>query len=574
MTATDDRMAGLRARAPLLSAVVCTYDRAGLLRRMLESLCAQTLGQEDFEIVVVDDGSTDDTGQVVESFRARLPIRYSRQRNAGLASARNHGLFLARGQLLLFLDDDDVADPGLLEAHVAAHRRYPAPEVGVLGYTRLDAPLAADPLMHFVTEVGCFLFSYPGLKGGDVLDFSYFWGGRSSCKRAFLLDHGAFNPVFRFGCEDIELGYRLSKHGFKVVYEPAAISTMVRGFSFDGFCNRLVRQGRSNQVFSRLHDDPVVAAWAEVGGAQEAWCRIEPVHELVLRSGRELDRIVRQRKEVGIGVGACDLELLHRGYYAAFRASKLKGIVEKAAEPPTAEAGAPSPGPVPGALPPAAPAVFSSPGLESLLRDVPSIHGGGAITYGLGEETLRFLDARVQRGSRTLETGAGMSTLLFAYKGADHVCITPSADEAERLRAYCRARGVSLDGTRFIVEFSQAALPKLEIAELDLALIDGGHGFPVPFVDWFFMAPRLRIGGLLVVDDTQLWTGGVLRDFLMAEPEWRLETRFPRGAAFRKIADRIAKEWNEQPYVLARSESPGRSSPEGLAAGGLGQGAR
>ncbi len=319
-------------RSPFLSAVIATYDRAELLRGTLESLCHQTLALDTFEVVLVDDGSKDATREIARSFGARLPLRYAYQRNAGLAAARNLGLFMARGEVLLFLDDDDVAGPGLLEAHVEAHRRRPEPEIGILGYTGLDPELAFDPLMHFVTQVGCFLFAYPAVEEGKLLDFTHFWGGRSSCKRSLLVDHGIFNPVFRFGCEDIELAYRLSKHGFKVMYEPRAISTMVRGLSFDDFCRRTVRQGRSNFVFSRLHPDEIVQRWTETPGAGEAWRRLGPVYDLLLGSGRELDRVARARLDEGLGLDARDAELLYRAYWAAFQASRVKGIVEKAAE--------------------------------------------------------------------------------------------------------------------------------------------------------------------------------------------------------------------------------------------------
>jgi glycosyltransferase involved in cell wall biosynthesis len=320
------------SRSPFLSAVVCTHERAELLRRMLESLCHQTLALDAFEVVLVDDGSSDATREVALSFRSRLPLRYVYQRNAGLAAARNLGLFVARGEVLLFLDDDDLAEPGLLEAHVGAHRRRPEPEVAVLGYTRLAPELSADPLMHFVTQVGCLLFAYPAIEEGKDLDFTYFWGGRSSCKRSMLLDHGVFNPVFRFGCEDIELAFRLSKHGFRVVYEPGAISTMVRRMSFEDFCRRMERQGRSNFVFSRLHPDEVVQRWTEVPGAGDAWRRLGPVYEVVRRSARELDRIARMRLEEGLGLHGTDAELLYRAYWAAFQASRVMGIVEKASE--------------------------------------------------------------------------------------------------------------------------------------------------------------------------------------------------------------------------------------------------
>ncbi len=318
--------------SPLLSAVICTHDRAELLRLTLESLCHQTVAGDAFEVVIVDDGSTDGTREVVRAFESRLPLRYSYQRNAGLASARNHGVFLARGVITLFLDDGDVADPMLLEEHVETHRRFPERRFAVLGYTRLDASIAADPLMHFVTEVGCFLFSYPHIKAGELLDFSYFRGGRSSCKRSFLLDHGVFNALLRFGCEDIELAYRLSRHGFEVVCNPRAVSTIVRKLTVDDLCRRLYGEGQSNLVFSQLHEDPALRQWAGIAAAGETWRDVAAAYDTILRSARELDRIVRMRQEQRLPVDSLDLSLLHRSYWAAFRASRAKGIVDKAKE--------------------------------------------------------------------------------------------------------------------------------------------------------------------------------------------------------------------------------------------------
>lgn len=147
------------SRNPVLSAVVCTHNRADLLRQTLESLSRQTLDHDSFEVVLIDDGSSDETREVARAFESKLPLRYSHQRNAGLASARNHGLFLACGDILLFLDDD-VAHPNLLETHCDSHRRFSQPHYGVLGFTEIDPAIASDPLMHFVTQIGCFLFSF------------------------------------------------------------------------------------------------------------------------------------------------------------------------------------------------------------------------------------------------------------------------------------------------------------------------------------------------------------------------------------------------------------------------------
>jgi glycosyltransferase involved in cell wall biosynthesis len=317
------------AAVPLLSVVICTYNRAPLLAQVLESLCEQTLSTERFEVIIINDGSADDTGAVADSYAKKLPLRYFYQRNAGLASAKNHGLFASRGDLVFFMDDDDIASETLLEEHVKTHLKFPAQHYAVLGYTALDPEISQNPLMYFVTEVGCFLFSYPSLKHGDILDYSYFWGGRSSCKRSFLLEHGVFNPVFRFGAEDLELGYRLSKHGLRVIYNKNAVSIMVRKISFDAFCHRLERQGSSNYVMSRLHPEPEIQRWAEIANLDKNWATINGHYDAIVGSARHLDSIANLKLASGFDLDDETRYLTYRGYWAAFKACKLKGIVKK-----------------------------------------------------------------------------------------------------------------------------------------------------------------------------------------------------------------------------------------------------
>jgi glycosyltransferase involved in cell wall biosynthesis len=313
----------------MLSVVICTFNRAPLLAKVLDSLCRQTLPLHDFEVVIINDGSVDNTEFVASSYASRLPLRYSYQRNAGLASAKNHGLFASRGDIVLFLDDDDIAEANLLEEHVKTHKAFPAEQYAVLGYTGLGEGVSADPLMHFVTEVGSFLFSYPTLRHGDILDYTYFWGGRSSCKRSLLLEFGIFDPIFRFGCEDIELGYRLSRQGLRVVYNKNAVSYTVRKIGFDAFCSRLERQGASNYVFSQLHPESEVQQLTGVADSEQSWARIGPHHEAIKKSARHLDSMAHLKLAKGLGLDEDMQTLLHRSYWAAFKASLMKGTIEK-----------------------------------------------------------------------------------------------------------------------------------------------------------------------------------------------------------------------------------------------------
>jgi hypothetical protein len=112
------------------------------------------------------------------------------------------------------------------------------------------------------------------------------------------------------------------------VYDRNAESTMIRNINFDEFCSRLIRQGRSNYAFSRLHPSPEIERWAFVNEAEAVWEKLEPVYEPVVRSARELDHLANLKKKLDFGVDDLTQRLLHRGYYAAFRACIFKGISE------------------------------------------------------------------------------------------------------------------------------------------------------------------------------------------------------------------------------------------------------
>src|SRR5579864_9483261 len=94
------------SRTPLISVVIPSLNRAPLLRASLESLSRQTLGPERYEIIVVDDGSTDETANVCRQFAARAPLRYFYIKNSGISAAKNLGIFAASAPILLFFDDD------------------------------------------------------------------------------------------------------------------------------------------------------------------------------------------------------------------------------------------------------------------------------------------------------------------------------------------------------------------------------------------------------------------------------------------------------------------------------------
>jgi predicted O-methyltransferase YrrM len=195
---------------------------------------------------------------------------------------------------------------------------------------------------------------------------------------------------------------------------------------------------------------------------------------------------------------------------------------------------------------------------DKLYAAPPQVHddGTGRVhgDWALSRESLGFIERVTRPGDRTLETGTGLSTALFALLGAEHTAITPDEAEVRRLVAYCARYSIPTNAVRFEIGCSQDVLPALAPRELDLVLIDGSHAFPVPFIDWYYCSGHLREGGLMLIDDVQLWTGQVLKDYLATDLGWRHECSPDRAAVFRKVRpfDRDVS-WVHQPFMTARS---------------------
>jgi predicted O-methyltransferase YrrM len=188
-----------------------------------------------------------------------------------------------------------------------------------------------------------------------------------------------------------------------------------------------------------------------------------------------------------------------------------------------------------------------APALNSILNDSPAC-------YGIDPEVARFLYDSVSDQNKTLETGSGISTLVFALKGTDHIAITPNAAEAAAIEKYAGINHVPLDRVKFVIEPSDRYLPGCELKDLDLVLIDGKHAFPWPIIDWFYTADRLKQGGILVLDDLQMPSVSILKDFLAEDPRWRLVRSFgKRTLAVKKAAASVHDvAWHMQPYVTRR----------------------
>jgi predicted O-methyltransferase YrrM len=192
--------------------------------------------------------------------------------------------------------------------------------------------------------------------------------------------------------------------------------------------------------------------------------------------------------------------------------------------------------------------------VERLVSERPSFHSlnGGDRIWHAQPRTLELIGRYVRPGDRTLETGCGASTVVFAAAGAHHTAISPSPSEHERIRAYCSEVGIDDGGLSFVADSSDRALPSLAADEaLDVAFIDGAHSFPFPVIDWHYVSRRLRTGGILIMDDVNIPAVAVAYSAMTAEPgAWRLlVTADDRAAAFQKLAECPAGDnWRAQGF--------------------------
>ncbi len=201
------------AANPLLSVVVPSYNDAPMLRLCLARLAAQTLAPAAYEVVVVDDGSTDDTPGVVSAAAyGRAMIRGIRlDRNRGRSAARNAGIRAAGAALVVFVDSDVLVLPDFLQRHMEIHHSASSPVVG-------RGPVIVIPSPEI-----------PARPPRIRISPAYLDTGNASVPRAALVEAGMFDEGFRvYGWEDFDLGLRLKACGIPRVFSPSALAYHVQ----------------------------------------------------------------------------------------------------------------------------------------------------------------------------------------------------------------------------------------------------------------------------------------------------------------------------------------------------------
>jgi len=232
----------------MFSIVIPTHNRAGKLQRVLRHLL-QLAEIDRCEVIVVNDGSTDGTGAVLEEFKRLRPeiVRVLTVANGGPGYARNRGAEMARGNRILFLDDDVFPRSGAIESQ---SRMLDAGYAGSQGLLLWHEEISQTPLVQYIDSRGS-EFGFDRVEDASRLDFRHLYTGNFAVlRKAFLkiggFDESLFDRKERFSAfEDTVLGYQLRQSGARLALNKESVVDHLRDMTEEGYLHRERKIGYS-----------------------------------------------------------------------------------------------------------------------------------------------------------------------------------------------------------------------------------------------------------------------------------------------------------------------------------------
>lgn len=232
---------------PFVSVVIPTYNRDKMLRGCLESLLTQTYPKDKYETIVVDDGSTDRTREVVENLakRAEPIIKYFYQKNQGQASARNLGIENAKGEIIGFIDDDCIASKNWI---INLTEKYSDEKVGGVGGKIVGYNLKT--LSEKYIEKSSYLSHE---KYGY-----YFATANASYRKEIFQKVGAFDEFCsdKADTSDVDISIRVLKKGYSIEYSAEAIVYHKHPSSIRGLLRRSYLSGIGLMKLTKKYELP------------------------------------------------------------------------------------------------------------------------------------------------------------------------------------------------------------------------------------------------------------------------------------------------------------------------------
>jgi glycosyltransferase involved in cell wall biosynthesis len=251
-----------------------------MLSRVIDRIQEQTVSRDNYDVIVIDNNSTDHTQTVLnQKSKTYSNLRTFKQLKPGAAPTRNIGIREASGDFILFIDDDILADPGLIESHLKYHQVHS--NASIVGTVLSSWETSSDPFLRYLRDRG--IFNPYNIACNRPMDFSYYHTGNVSTSRKLLQEVGGFNEEFHvYGMEDIELGYRLEKHGSRMV--PGVLARAFHEYfpTYAQFVERCRQAGYSLGKLVELHPE-LRTRFTESGKRVRLLKRLHPGYR-VLRS--------------------------------------------------------------------------------------------------------------------------------------------------------------------------------------------------------------------------------------------------------------------------------------------------
>ncbi len=235
------------------SVIVPVYNGTGTIQRCLDALAAQTVAADQFEVIIVSDGSTDDTDAIVQTWMERAQKahwRLVRQQNAGPSAARNHGANVAAAPLLLFTDADCAPHPRWVEVMLDAMA-----DPTVAGAKGSYTTAQTAPAPRFVQAE--YEDRYDRMRGQERIDFIDTYS--AAYRRHIFCENGGFDPIFTTASvEDQELSFRLAAKGYRLIFAPDAQVEHIHDESLAEYCRRKYFIGFWKALLTRWHPERMV----------------------------------------------------------------------------------------------------------------------------------------------------------------------------------------------------------------------------------------------------------------------------------------------------------------------------
>lgn len=264
--------------SPEISVIIPTYNRCDTLSRTLTALCETQVGMlPSWEVIVVDDGSTDDTLGLLNKLSDRyVQLLFLTQPNQKQGAARNTAMKIAQGELFVFLGDDIIPEPMFLNTH---WRRYVtsgrSQTYAAIGRTCWHPEIEITPFRNWINEWGL-QFGFQLISDAECVPFNFFYTSNLAFARALYDKFGGFDESFReYGWEDIELGYRYEKNGMVLRYEPGAIASHLHPITLISFCQRQFKVGYSSVQFYQIH--PELSGFLHLRDISPVFSRMSPL---------------------------------------------------------------------------------------------------------------------------------------------------------------------------------------------------------------------------------------------------------------------------------------------------------